>query len=83
MPPNFSRVVPSSAVASETNHTSMMETIFRRIQSRKEDTNLTVAESDPANQRSVAAGVLAALMENIDLASVMKKAKERFRCVDC
>ena len=64
MPPNFSRVVPGSAVASETNQISRMETIFRRIQSRKEDTNLTVAESDPANQRSVAAGVLAALMEN-------------------
>ena len=82
MPPTFSRVVPSAEVSLDATYTSRMEMMFRRLQGQ-ETSQGAAAQSDVSQQRSVAAGTLAALMEEKDPVSVMRKAKERFRCVSC
>ena len=49
-----------------------------RLQNSVENPEEAAAESNAANQRSVAAGMLAALMENKDPETVMEKATKRF-----
>ena len=79
MPPTFSRVVPEGG--NDTAHISRIENVLRRFQSRQETRRIIGAQSDAAKDRSVAGGTIAALLGNKDPVDVMKKARERFRCI--
>ena len=88
MAPHTARIVPSEEVAAqaESIRTSSMKKLLGKIRKllKLKDSSFdkASAEFNAAYQRSVEAGMLAALMENKDFDVVMEKAMKRclLRC---